>query len=344
MRKRILVLPPHDLWCAWTGRRPADDEDREYPYRLLAQHGFSYRRIDIHGLPLNPAARAHPLLKAIDPLRALYVLLFERQAGLVLCFFESSALVLLLLRRVFAFKARIVIVDVGALEGWRLRRAILNMVVPRADVLLPLSADQATRIRAIWPDANSVQPIHAQVDCAFFAASPDTPDGPILAIGDDASRDYATLLDAATSLTHPIAIRTRLIPPDADLPADVSILADPVPMAAYRDLIAGASIVVLPLHPSGYAGGVTALVQAMASGKAVVVSASPGIMEYVEDGKTALVVPCHDAAALRGALARLLGDETLRLKLGTAAREHALKMFSLQAWAETLEQLAAART
>jgi glycosyltransferase involved in cell wall biosynthesis len=340
--KRILVLPPHDVWSAWTGRPPSDDEDRERPYRLLAQSGFTTRRMDIHGFPLNPAARSHPALRAIDPLRALHVLLFERQASLVLCFFESSALVILLLRRLLRFPAKIAVVDLGALDGWRLRRLILDIVVPRADVLLPLSADQATRFRSIWPNAASIQPVYAQTDCDFFAAAPDHPQAYILAIGDDKSRDYATLLAAAASLTCPIAIRTRLIAPDADLPRNVMILSQPTPMPAYRDLIAGASIVVLPLHPSHYAGGVTSLVQAMASGKAVVVSASPGIMEYVVDEETALIVPCHDEAALHQAIARLLSDTALRLRLGAAARKRAVDLFSLEAWAATIELLALA--
>ena len=339
MKKRIVVLPPHDLWRTWTGLPPSDDEDRELPYRLLAQRGFSYRRLDIFSVPLNPAARAHPLFRALDPLRALRVLLFERRAATILCFFESSSLVLLLLRWLFVFRGKIVVVDVGALEGWRTRRFILDRVAPRADVLLPYSMDQARTITTIWPGAN-VQPVFAHVDCSFFAMAADRPHGQVLAVGDDASRDFTTLLRAATGLDCAIAIRTSLIAPDAALPGNVTILSKPTPMPAYRDLIAASCIVVLPLHPSGYAGGVSALIQAMASGKAVIVSASPGVMEYVVDGETALIVPCHDAAAIRHAVTKLIADGDLRRRLGAAARARAVRLFSLQAWADTIQQIA----
>jgi glycosyltransferase involved in cell wall biosynthesis len=50
----------------------------------------------------------------------------------------------------------------------------------------------------------------------------------------------------------------------------------------------------------------------------------------VRDGETGVVVPAGDAAALRTAMARLLGDEGLRQRLGAAARE-ALAPYSYDA-------------
>ena len=341
--RSIAVLPPHDLWEPWTGEKPSQGEDRELPYRILRGRGIRTRRFDIHRWPLNPAARAHPLLRAIDPVRALHVLLFARSTDVVLCFFESAALLPLLLRRLLLFRGRVVVVDVGALEGWRLRRRLQDLVIPRADLVLPYSAHQAAAIARTWPGAaGRVQPVLAHVDCAFFAEAADQPDGPVLAVGDDISRDYPTLLRAAEGLGRPVTIRTRLIAPGSALPPNVTILAAPLPDPAYRDLIASAAVVVLPLHPSGYAGGVSALVQAMASGKALVVAASSGIAEYVTDGVTALVVPCHDADALRGAIGRLLDDAGLRRRLGSAARAFAVRRLSLEAWADRLETVVGA--
>jgi glycosyltransferase involved in cell wall biosynthesis len=46
-----------------------------------------------------------------------------------------------------------------------------------------------------------------------------------------------------------------------------------------------------------------------------------GLLDAVEDGVTGLLVPPGDASALRQALARLLGDGRLRMRLGRAARE-----------------------
>lgn len=335
--RRILVLPAHRLWREWTGQPPDDDEDRELSYRILAQRGIGTRRLDVHCRPWNPFSQSHTLLRAIDPVRALRVLLFERRAEVVFCFFEAAALLILLLRRLFRFRGRVVVVDVGG-YGWRLRRMIQDIVIPRADAVLPYSALQAVTIRQIWPTTQLVQPLQASVDCRFFACSPDCPSGPVLAVGDDISRDYATLLQAAIGLKHHLVIRSRLVPLNAGTPA-ITILTEPLSTSGYRDLISAAAIVVLPLHISANsgAGGVSVLVQAMSSGKAVVVSASPGISEYVTDGVDALVVPCGDAVALRNAITRLLTDAPLRQRLGMAARAKAVRFNSMEAWAAQLE-------
>ena len=333
--KKILILPPHDLWPAWTGAPPVDAEDRELPYRLLSSRGYPHRRIDTFGRPWNPAAGSAPILHALDSLRALRILLFRRGSAVVVCNFESSALVLLLLRRLLRFRAKVVVIDVGGL-GWRLRRLIQDWVVPRADAVLVYSEHQAAIVRATWPGTRRVWPVLAQVDCRFFWQAEDCPAGPVLSIGDDASRDYATLLQAVEGLVHPVVIRTRQALSSTP-PANVTVLAEGLPMGGYRDLVASAAIVVLPLHPTSTPGGVSALVQAMGSGKAVVVSASPGIAEYVRDGEDGLVVPPHDPAALRAAILRLLGNDALRQRLGAAARQSAERRFSYQAWARQLE-------
>jgi len=330
MLRQVLMLPPHSLWPRWTGQAPDDGEDLELPYRLLSHHGFEVRRIDTFGLPWNPAVRTNPVLCAIDPLRALGVLLFRRRTAVVLCMFESSGLLLLLLRRLLRFRAKVVVLDVGG-TGWRLRRLVQDRVVPQADAVLVYSAHQAGIVRATWPGARRVWPVLAQVDCRFFQAAPD---GPVLAVGDDASRDFPTLLQAAEGLGRQVLIRTgRSV---GATPSNVTVLAQPLPMPGYRDLVASASIVVLPLHPCDTPGGVSALVQAMGSGKALVVSASPGVAEYVQDGVDGLVVPPHDFVALRAAILRLLDDHALRQRLGAAARRTAEARFSLEAWSAQL--------
>ena len=335
MSRRIIFLPPHALWPAWNGEPPGDDQDPERPYRLLAKRGFTYARRELNPFPINPGARAHSIFRAIDPVRALGLMLRDRDAQIVVCFFESSALVTLLLRRVLGFKAKVIVVDLGMPE-WRPRRLLLNMVVPRADAILPYSTAHAEMIRQTWPNARLVYPVQAQVDPDFFSETPDQPDGPVLAIGDDQSRDYATLLAAAPAVDHAIVIRTKLALPEP-LPANVQIMSDALPPVGYRDLLARALIVVLPLHPVVNGGGTSVMVQAMASGKAVVASASPGVLDYVVDGETGLVVPCHDPQAMQAAITRLLDDPALRCKLGAAARQRALRLNSYEAWADTVE-------
>jgi glycosyltransferase involved in cell wall biosynthesis len=69
-------------------------------------------------------------------------------------------------------------------------------------------------------------------------------------------------------------------------------------------------------------------VEAMACGKAVVVSAVGGHLDTVEDGVTGRLVPPRDPAALTAALTQLLADPGLRRKLGTAGASRAAARYS----------------
>jgi len=72
------------------------------------------------------------------------------------------------------------------------------------------------------------------------------------------------------------------------------------------------------------------LMEAMALGKAIAATAVPGIMDMVEDGTSALLVPPGDAAALGQALERLLADPALRRRLGAAAQARARERFTAE--------------
>lgn len=72
------------------------------------------------------------------------------------------------------------------------------------------------------------------------------------------------------------------------------------------------------------------MAEAAACGVPVVATATEGAQEIVTDGVTGLIVPIGDVRALASAVASLLGDESLRLKLGSNAHEVAHTRFSLE--------------
>ena len=80
-----------------------------------------------------------------------------------------------------------------------------------------------------------------------------------------------------------------------------------------------------------------ALIQAMLVGLACVTTHVGSIAELARDGDTALVVPLKDSAALRRALERLLANESLRSRLGGAARSHCVANFSYERMLDAME-------
>jgi glycosyltransferase involved in cell wall biosynthesis len=105
---------------------------------------------------------------------------------------------------------------------------------------------------------------------------------------------------------------------------------------ALRDWYARAAIVVVPLLPNDFQAGVTTLLEAMAMGKAVVVSATEGQRDIVVDGQTGILVPPGDEASLRDVLRRLLADPAERARLGQNARCAVIEQFSLDRYAYAL--------
>ena len=65
-------------------------------------------------------------------------------------------------------------------------------------------------------------------------------------------------------------------------------------------------------------------VEASATGRPVVASDLPALAELVDHGRTGLLVPAEDPAALANALARLAADPAERARLGAAGRQWAL--------------------
>jgi phosphatidylinositol alpha-1,6-mannosyltransferase len=81
--------------------------------------------------------------------------------------------------------------------------------------------------------------------------------------------------------------------------------------------------------------------EAAACGVPSVAGRSGGSHEAVVDGETGLVVDPSDVTATRDALARLLGDDELRRRLGAAAQRRAATEFSYDTLAARLLPLAA---
>ena len=92
---------------------------------------------------------------------------------------------------------------------------------------------------------------------------------------------------------------------------------------AVRALLEQASVFALPSQVAGDGGrdGIpVALMEAMASGCAVLSCRTSGIPELISDGEHGVLVPERDPASLASALQRLLGDSALRQRLAAAAR------------------------
>jgi glycosyltransferase involved in cell wall biosynthesis len=89
---------------------------------------------------------------------------------------------------------------------------------------------------------------------------------------------------------------------------------------------AEADVVCLPSYREGMP---KSLLEAAACGLPAVTTDVPGCRDVVVEGETGFIVPHGDAAALAAALRKLIGDASLRQRLGGNARRHFLEHFQL---------------
>jgi glycosyltransferase involved in cell wall biosynthesis len=92
------------------------------------------------------------------------------------------------------------------------------------------------------------------------------------------------------------------------------------------NVLAGCHIVCLPSYREGLP---KALIEAAAAGKPIVTTDVPGCREVVTHGENGLLVPPRDAEALAEALAELIGDPTLRKRMGERGRRRAEQEFGI---------------
>jgi glycosyltransferase involved in cell wall biosynthesis len=92
-----------------------------------------------------------------------------------------------------------------------------------------------------------------------------------------------------------------------------------------REVYAACHIVTLPSYGEGIP---TTLLEAAASGRPVVATAVPGCQDVVVDGLNGYKVPVRDGHALAEALAKLVEDPALRVKMGAAGRQLVLEKYT----------------
>jgi glycosyltransferase involved in cell wall biosynthesis len=102
-------------------------------------------------------------------------------------------------------------------------------------------------------------------------------------------------------------------------------------------LLKAMTVVVVPtLTPEPAA---LSLMETMAVGRPVVGSRTGGTPELIEDGRSGLLVPPGDPAALAGAVTRLVTDPELAARIGAAGRDRVQRLFSIERHVEQVRTI-----
>jgi len=237
---------------------------------------------------------------------------------------------------------------------YRLARAVESFVLRRADAIVTICEALRAELITRLPPTTNVQVVANGVDTNAFSPRPEDTalrnklglQGKRVLLYAGAFQPYEgleVLIDAMPSLlsrlpqSHLVIVGGR--PPQAsptspsledalrarvrDLALNGSVtFTGQVPHAEMLSYYSIADVVVYPRLLTDTTALTTPLkpLEAMASGRAILVSDLPPMRELVQDRVSGLCFPPADAAALAARCLELLGDSQLRARLGAAAR------------------------
>jgi glycosyltransferase involved in cell wall biosynthesis len=106
-----------------------------------------------------------------------------------------------------------------------------------------------------------------------------------------------------------------------------------------RDHYASSQFVVLPVRDLVYSAGATAAMEAASMARAVIAFRSRGIMDYIVDGETGILINPGDTQALRDAIQYLWENPGEAKRLGENARQRILDELSLESYVKNIAEL-----
>jgi glycosyltransferase involved in cell wall biosynthesis len=220
------------------------------------------------------------------------------------------------------------------LAGPALRRARLVWALSRAQ--LPVLRDQ------FGVRDSRLAHVTFGIDADFFAAGPQaaTP-GLVVAAGNDRHRDHALAVRAMAEVRRRVpAARLELATrQEVSLPDELGARHPVLDHRGMRALYQRAAVALVALRPNLHVSGVTVALEAMACGRPVVITDTPGMRDYVEHGVTGLLVPPGDVEALADAVAGLLLDPDRSAQLGRAGRRSVEERYTTVTQARQLAEL-----
>jgi glycosyltransferase involved in cell wall biosynthesis len=159
-----------------------------------------------------------------------------------------------------------------------------------------------------------------------------------LSVGSDHLRDYPTLLAAIDAI--PLRIVTRLPLPPELLRASVTVQSK-LEWSELRALYQQARFVVTPVKDQPRDSGHSATLQAMACGKAVILSDTQGLWdrEHMRHRETCWLVPPGDPAAMRAAITHFHSHPDEAARIGQNARQLVEKRYTSQSFGTSLTAL-----
>ncbi|WP_217994530.1 glycosyltransferase family 4 protein [Mobilicoccus pelagius] len=219
-------------------------------------------------------------------------------------------------------------------------RAVAALALKRASaVFVECSAMIEPLVHGFGVPAEKIHFVTLGIDDEHFAPAEQPPIRQrVFSVGDDRMRDYSTLVGALhrvheqrPGLTAEVATTLPV-----ELPQKWAHIHRRRMDQEVKGCYQRAEVVALALRPTRQGSGLTVILEAMASGRPVVVTDNPGLSDYVEHGVTGLLVPAKDPGAMADAIDALLADPGRAAAMGREGRRRVEGHFTTAHMADDL--------
>lgn len=228
------------------------------------------------------------------------------------------------------------------------RAWVVQKAIQLCDIIICPSVAQKRYLESRGFDASKIIFVPNGVDAKFF--KPYTAVGAgqkpfILAIGKDMGRDYHTLIKAVGPLSVPVVIiaASRNLLGINNIPLHATVRYN-VPQYETLRYYHDAVFVVVPTFSqdrldASDCSGQYVMLEAMAAGKALIVSERDTLEGYIEHGVHALVVPSEEPEALHCAMRHLLNHPEVISTMERTNRKMVETYFTSECLARSLSQI-----
>jgi glycosyltransferase involved in cell wall biosynthesis len=158
------------------------------------------------------------------------------------------------------------------------------------------------------------------------------------------NRDYGTFLSAVSGVDMPVVVIAKKYNLDScEIPANVRVLND-VYGEEYYNTLQNAAFVVIPLADPTVSSGQEVALEAMYFGKAVIATESQGLIDYIEDGHSGVLVSPGDVDSMRKAILEFKEHPNRTCNIGATGKAVVESKFTMENFATSVADYAVALT
>ncbi|MFH0844002.1 MAG: glycosyltransferase [Pseudomonadota bacterium] len=208
---------------------------------------------------------------------------------------------------------------------YRLKTLILRLALPGIDYVLCTSREEEKKYSQMFHiPPEKIQFYPDSPSRHLLESYPFSRKDYIFSYG-NSDRDFDTLVEASRNFKKRVIILSQRYTPERSLPDTVQLITDTISEGGLIEFITSSRLVVLPLVDYAVSAGQNTMVEAMALGRPLVVTANMATIEYATHGETALFTKAKDPKELERRIRFLWDHPEEAERMGQRAKELAFR-------------------